>query len=218
MLAQKLCLLSGAADTDAHMFLPMKQLLLWAMLVAACRPSDGGAKSTPAGGASTTSQASDSARVNAMLDAAYPKGGLYYWKSNFLPKLTDQAIDAAVESFSEAPSPGDGIIFEHFHGALTRVPVTATPVPHRSECFNFVTISGWQNRADTERCTAWARRTYERVKPSMASGRWLNYLDHDEAGDPAAEAYGPNYQRLREIKRKYDPENIFHLNQNIKPL
>jgi len=70
MLAQKLCLLSGAADTVDHMFLPMKQLLLWAMVVVGCRPSDGGARSTPDGGASAASQASDSARVNALLERA----------------------------------------------------------------------------------------------------------------------------------------------------
>ena len=73
--------------------------------------------------------------------------------------------------------------------------------------------------AETGRCIAWARETYERMQPFFASGRYVNYLDDDESGgDPVAAAYGPNYQRLQRIKAKYYPKNFFRMNQNIQPL
>ena len=75
-----------------------------------------------------------------------------------------------------------------------------------------------RRRASTSRCIAWTRETYERMRPFFASGRYVNYLDDDEAGDSVAAAYGPNYRRLQRIKAKYDPKNFFRMNQNIRPL
>jgi len=72
--------------------------------------------------------------------------------------------------------------------------------------------------AISDRCTAWVRQTYAAMEPFIAPGRYVNYLDADESGDSVPAAYGPNYRRLREIKTKYDPCNLFHLNQNIRPL
>jgi FAD/FMN-containing dehydrogenase len=72
--------------------------------------------------------------------------------------------------------------------------------------------------AATGRCTAWARETYDAMRPFMGEGRYVNYMGDDEAADRmAAAAYGPNYPRLQKIKAKYDPENVFHINQNIRP-
>ena len=70
----------------------------------------------------------------------------------------------------------------------------------------------------TDACIAWARETYAEMQPFVASGRYVNYLDDDEAGDPVPSAYGPNYRRLQEVKTKYDPKNFFRVNQNIRPL
>ena len=72
--------------------------------------------------------------------------------------------------------------------------------------------------ADTNACIAWTRETYERMQPFFAPGRYVNYLDADEAGDPVAAAYGANYRRLQQIKAEYDPKNFFRMNQNIRPL
>ena len=66
-------------------------------------------------------------------------------------------------------------------------------------------------------CIAWCRETFSALQPFLGPARYVNYLDHDEAGDPVAAAYGPNYGRLRELKAKYDPENFFHANVNIRP-
>jgi len=152
-----------------------------------------------------------------MLDAAYPKGALNYWKSSFLPALTDAAIDTLVDCYSRVPSPMTGIIVEHFHGAVTRVPVSDTAFPHRTTGYNLLFLSEWTDPAETDRNIGWTRESYAAMQPFVGAGRYVNYLDNDEAGDPVAQAYGPAYARLREIKAKYDPKNFFHMNQNIKP-
>ncbi len=157
-------------------------------------------------------------QLNAMLDAGFPKGALNYWKSSFLAGLSDGAIDTMIESFAKCPTPMGGVYLEHSHGAVTGVGVGDTAFPHRSQGYNWLVLSQWTDHAATDRCVAWARDTYAAMGPFLASGRYLNYLDDDEAGDPVAAAYGPNYRRLRELKTKYDPENFFHMNQNIRPL
>ena len=110
------------------------------------------------------------------------------------------------------------LLLEHIHGAATRVGVGDTAFPHRTEGYNFLVLAQWMDPADTNACIAWARETYERMQPFFASGRYVNYLDDDETGDPVAAAYGPNYRRLQQIKAKYDPKNFFRMNQNIRPL
>jgi len=156
--------------------------------------------------------------LNAMLDASYPKGALNHWKSSFLAELSDDAIDTIVDCFARCPTPMGQILIEHFHGAATRVGVGDTAIPHRQEGYNLVILSQWTDPAQTQACTAWARETYAAMQPFVGKGRYVNYLDDDEEGDPVAAAYGPNYRRLQKIKAKYDPENVFHMNQNIRPL
>jgi FAD/FMN-containing dehydrogenase len=155
--------------------------------------------------------------LNAMLDAAYPKGALNYWKSSFLAQLSEAAIDQMIACFAACPTPMGQMLIEHFHGAATRVGVGDTAFPHRAEGYNLVVLSEWMDHATTDRCIAWARDTYAAMGPFVGSGRYVNYLDDDEEGDPVAAAYGQNYPRLRELKTRYDPENFFHMNQNIRP-
>jgi FAD/FMN-containing dehydrogenase len=110
------------------------------------------------------------------------------------------------------------VLLEHLHGAATRVGISDTAFPHRADGYNFLVVSQWMSPADNEQCIAWARETYAAMQPFVGVGRYVNYLDHDESGDPVAAAYGPNYQRLRELKATYDPSNFFHMNQNIRPV
>jgi FAD/FMN-containing dehydrogenase len=154
--------------------------------------------------------------LNKMLDAAFPKGALNYWKSSFLAGLSDDAIRTVVERYAGCPSPMTGIFLEHVHGAATRVAVGDTAFPHRSAGYNLLLLNQWTNPADGDRCMSWGRETYAAMKPFMAAGRYVNYLDKDEGTDSVAAAYGPNYPRLKELKAKYDPDNWFHLNQNIQ--
>ena len=156
--------------------------------------------------------------TNRMLDAGFPRGALNYWKSNFMSELSDQAIDTLVSQFAACPSPMSGLLLEHIHGAATRIGVSETAFPHRREGYNFLVVSEWLDPAENARNIAWARESYDVMRPSFTPGRYVNYLGDDDGEDAVAAAYGPNYQRLRTLKAKYDPTNLFHLNQNIRPV
>jgi FAD/FMN-containing dehydrogenase len=157
-------------------------------------------------------------QLNRMLDGAFPRGAFNYWKSSFLAGLSDDAIDTMITCFGRCPTPMGQLLLEHVHGATARVGVGDTAFPHRAEGYNFLVLSQWTNAADNDACIAWARETYAEMQPFFASGRYVNYLGDDEAGDPVANAYGANYRRLQELKTKYDPKNFFRINQNIPPL
>jgi FAD/FMN-containing dehydrogenase len=155
--------------------------------------------------------------MNTLLDAGYPTGSLNYWLSSFTDGLPDALIDAAVERFASVPSTMTAILFEHFHGAVTRVAPTDTAVPHREAGWNLLIPSVWTDPSATEANIGWTRETHAGFAPHLSERRWLNYLGDDQAEDAVQAAYGPNYERLREIKRRYDPTNVFHLNHNIAP-
>ena len=157
-------------------------------------------------------------QLNSMLDPNYPKGALNYWKSNFLTELSDTAIDTMIDCFARCPTPMGQLLLEHIHGAATRVGISETAFPHRRQGYNFLVLSQWREPAITSACITWARETHERMQAFFAPGRYVNYLDDDETGDPVAAAYGPNYRRLQQVKAKYDAKNFFRLNQNIRPL
>jgi FAD/FMN-containing dehydrogenase len=155
--------------------------------------------------------------MNTLLDAGYPDGALNYWLSSFTRGLPDGLIDTVVERFAVVPSQMTAILFEHFHGAVTRVGPSETAVPHREPGWNLLLPSVWTDPADTGANIDWTRETFAALSPHRATGRWLNYLGDDQADDAIQAAYGPNYRRLRDIKRRYDPDNVFHLNHNIAP-
>ena len=154
--------------------------------------------------------------MNTVLDANYPKGSLNYWLSSFTSGLPDGLIDTAVERFASVPSTMSAMLLEQFHGAVCRVGVTDTAVPHREEGWNLLLPSVWTDPADTEANIAWTRETHAALAPHLTENRWLNYLGDDQDGAVRA-AYGPNYDRLVELKRRYDPDNVFRHNHNIVP-
>jgi len=155
--------------------------------------------------------------MNTLLDEGFPDGALNYWKANFVTGLDDELLDIAIEHFESTPSPLNALLFEHFHGAVTRVKASDTAVPHREEGYNVLMPSVWLDSVDTVANIAWTRETYDAMAPYFRDARWLNYLDDDDRADAVRNAYGPNYDRLVELKRKYDPGNVFHLNHNIDP-
>jgi len=146
--------------------------------------------------------------VNTMLDAAFPRGALNYWKSSFMRDFDDDLIDLIVERFSSAPSPMTGLAFEYFHGAVTRVRADETAVQHREPGFNLILTSVWTDPSATDDNIAWTRKTYAAMQSHFVPRRYVNYLDTDDTGVASA-AFGPNEARLAEIKRRYDPEGVF---------
>ena len=154
--------------------------------------------------------------VNTLLDAMFPPGALNYWKSAFLPELSADVITAAAQAFGRAPTDMCLIGFERFSGAVTRVPPTATAYPHREPGHNLLVIAQWTHPGQTDECIAWARATFGALAASTADRAYVNYLDADDDAR-MKQAYGPNFERLAKLKRRYDPDNVFHLNQNIRP-
>jgi hypothetical protein len=156
--------------------------------------------------------------LNGMLDDGYPAGEHYYWKSAFMPKLTDDAIDTLIAAHERNPVPTNQLLLEHFHGAATRVPVDATAYALRDSGYNTLVLGHWADAAHGAVSTAWCRETFASLQTFVGKQRYMNYMDGDEeAGAAAVAAYGPNLARLRTLKKQYDPENVFHLNVNIPP-
>jgi len=154
--------------------------------------------------------------LNTMLDGAFPKGALNYWKAQFLTELSDAAIATLLDCFAACPSPMSMIVLEHFHGAASRVPVADTACAMRITGFNVAIISQWLDPGESNRQIAWARDTHAALQPFFSATRYVNYLADDEP-DPAGAVYGANYARLRDLKTKYDPNNFFKGNVNIQP-
>jgi FAD/FMN-containing dehydrogenase len=154
--------------------------------------------------------------MNTILDDGFPKGKLNYWLSSFTTGLSDGLIDATCERFAGIPSQSP-ILFEHFHGAVCRVGVSDTAVPHRGEGWNLVLPSSWEDPADTDANVTWTKDTHAGLAEYLTDRRWLNYLADDQGDDAIRGAYGPNFDRLVELKRRYDPENVFRHNHNIVP-
>ncbi|MGA7408996.1 MAG: BBE domain-containing protein, partial [Bryobacteraceae bacterium] len=151
-----------------------------------------------------------------MLDAAAPYGIRSYWKSNFLESLPDAAIDVFVDFAERCPSPRTFILLEHSHGAAVRVPSDATAFPMRKEGLDLVIFSLWQDAEHDTKNVSWTRSAYEALQPWSAGSVYVNGMSEDDSGR-VRQAFGGNFERLCEIKAKYDPQNRFRRNQNISP-
>ena len=149
-------------------------------------------------------------------DPLLAPGARNYWKSHNLTELSDGLLETMIEAAGTLPSPQCEILLGVLAGAANRVPADSMAYSHRDAKFVVNVHGRWDQAADDKRCIAWARRFFESAAPYASGGVYVNFMTGDE-GDRIAAAYGANYDRLVRIKRKYDPENIFHLNQNIKP-
>jgi FAD/FMN-containing dehydrogenase len=157
------------------------------------------------------------ATVQNLLTEVFQPGRLHYWKSGFVRRFTDEAIEALVDFFA-ATGPGffAAIAIEHLGGAVSRVGPQDTAFGHRDAQHSLLVLRMWQDPGESDKNIDWARRCYETAAPFLKAGAYVNYLA-DEGEPRVRDAYGVNYQRLREIKKKYDPTNFFRLNQNIMP-
>lgn len=153
----------------------------------------------------------------AMLDAAFPHGRGYYWKSCALPPLTDEMIDVLTRQAGKITSRFSAMPLFTLGGAVARVPEDATAFPNRKAQHNVNIVGAWDmNDPDPERHVAWVRQTWEAMQP-FSTGGYVNFMS-DEPADRLRAVYGPEkYARLVALKRRYDPENVFRHNQNITP-
>ena len=148
-------------------------------------------------------------------DGLVEHGARNYWKSHHLKELSDNCIELIIKFANSMPSEECEIFIPHMEGAPRRVPRNATAFAHRKTPFVFNIHTRWRDAADDERCLAWAR-DFHRATESFSQGVYVNFLS-DEGEDRVRAAYTPEvWDRLAELKKKYDPENRFRMNQNIK--
>lgn len=151
-----------------------------------------------------------------LLDEAWPPGDQYYWKTSLVSNLSDDAIEVLIEYAAKAPGPLSAIALQQLHGAATRVLPDETAFAHRYDHYNFIPMARWTSPSEAERNIEWARDTWQAMQPHSDEAVYGNDLG-DEEDDRIGAAYGLNYDRLVGVKNRYDPTNMFRLNQNIKP-
>jgi FAD/FMN-containing dehydrogenase len=154
--------------------------------------------------------------LQCMLDQQAPGGLRNYWKSDLVGELSDELIDALVEIADRAPSPLTQVHVHHLGGRMAGIPDGGSAFPSRGASFVYNLIGVWQDPADDDRNIAWARGAFEQLRPFSLGSAYINFLA-DEGEERVRAAYGPNYERLQAMKRRYDPENVFRLNHNIRP-
>jgi FAD/FMN-containing dehydrogenase len=149
-------------------------------------------------------------------DPLLTPGARNYWKSHNFTELRDEALDAMIEFANKLPSSQCEIFIGLISGAANRIPAQAMAYAHRDARFVLNVHGRWDEAAQDETGIAWARAFFKASAPYASAGAYVNFMTEDE-GDRVVAAYGANYARLAQIKQRYDPNNVFHLNQNIKP-
>jgi len=149
-------------------------------------------------------------------DPLLTPGARNYWKSHNFTELSDGALDSMIEFADKLPSPQCEIFIAHIAGAPNRVSPDAMAYGNRDANFVLNVHGRWDETSQDKKGIEWARAFFNASAPYASAGAYVNFMTEEE-GDRVAAAYGRNYERLVQIKRQYDPENIFHLNQNIKP-
>jgi FAD/FMN-containing dehydrogenase len=149
-------------------------------------------------------------------DPLLTPGARNYWKSHNFTQLADGALNSIIEFAGSLPSPQCEIFIGLIAGAPNRIAANATAYAARDAKFVLNVHGRWDETKDDQKCIMWARNFFKATAPHASAGAYVNFMT-DEEGDRVAAAYGPNYERLVEIKRRYDPDNVFHMNQNIKP-
>jgi FAD/FMN-containing dehydrogenase len=148
-------------------------------------------------------------------DEATPWGSQNYWKSGLMNELTDEAIDKIATIAPTAPSPRCTVTVFGLGGEIARVDEESSAYPNRDAAFDFSIDNIWEDPAENEMQIKWSRDFFDQLKPHLG-GAYLNFIG-DEGQERVRESYGPKYSQLASLKRKYDPTNLFRLNQNIRP-
>jgi FAD/FMN-containing dehydrogenase len=157
------------------------------------------------------------AALNSAFDGLVPPGLQHYWKAAYTGDLTDEAIAVHMEHGPKVPTVNSTVHLYPIDGAVHDVAADASAFGHRDAGFAPVIAGMWPDPAQNEDNIRWVRDYYAAIAPHSHAGGYVNFASPDDQ-DKVADNYGSNYRRLTEIKRRYDPDNLFHLNQNIRPL
>jgi FAD/FMN-containing dehydrogenase len=151
-----------------------------------------------------------------MSDHGFPAGQQHYWKSGYLTDLGAELIDVMLDFVARMPSRTSGVGLQQLHGAAARVDSEATAFPHRGSRYDCLILSQWPDPGESPRNIAWTRELFGAMAPFAAGGVYVNNLG-DEGELRVRQAYGANYERLVDLKARYDPTNLFRHNQNVEP-
>jgi hypothetical protein len=152
------------------------------------------------------------------LDPGQPRGHRYYWKSEYVYNISDDAIETLIAYAAHMTSPSSRLALFHLGGAIRRLDEQAMAVSHRDAEYVLAINNGWADAQDDDKEIQWTRDLWTAIRPFSTGGVYVNFLSADEGQDRVRAAYGAEkYDRLVELKNRYDPTNLFRLNQNIKP-
>jgi hypothetical protein len=154
--------------------------------------------------------------LQSMFDGLYPAGHQWYWRGDFIGELSDEAIEQHIKYGSELPTPLSTMHLYPIDGAVNRVGRTDTAFRYRDEKWSMVIAGVDPDPVNKERITSWTKQYWEALHPFSAGGAYVNFM-MDEGEDRVHATYRENYDRLKKIKGKYDPNNLFRVNQNVNP-
>jgi FAD/FMN-containing dehydrogenase len=156
--------------------------------------------------------------LQSMFDALYPPGFQWYWRADFVNEIPDEAIAQHVRFGSALPSMHSTMHLYPINGAASRVAKKETAWNYRDANWAQVMVGVDPDPANNDKIISWTKSYYDALHPYSAGGAYVNFLMGDEGADRVKATYGDNYERLVAIKNKYDPDNLFRVNQNIKPV
>jgi FAD/FMN-containing dehydrogenase len=157
------------------------------------------------------------AQLQSLLDATQPKGRRYYWKSEYLPRIEPALCEKFIQHAAKIPSPHSAVILFQLGGALNQLPEDHSPVGNRNARYVLNIAGSWEQADQDKRNVAWAREAWNDMKSFSTGGTYINFLTEDEGPERVEAAIGKGLPRLAEVKAKWDAENLFRMNRNIKP-
>jgi hypothetical protein len=154
-----------------------------------------------------------------LFDEAFARGRRYYFKSNFVRSISDEAIATLIEQFAKAPSKLSIVYFQQLGNAVGRIGPGETAFSHRDALCELGCDAVWLDPAEDTLNISWARQVAKAMRPFTSGSDYVNHigLESEEGRDRIKAAFGANYDRLVSLKNRYDPTNLFRHNQNIKP-
>jgi FAD/FMN-containing dehydrogenase len=156
-------------------------------------------------------------QIQSLLDATQPKGRRYYWKSEYLSRIEPALCEKFIEHAAKIPSPHSAVILFQLEGALNRLKEDHSPVGNRDARYVLNVAGSWEHADDDKVNVEWAREAWTDMRTFSTGGTYINFLTEDEGPERIEAALRKGLQRLAEVKARWDPENVFRTNRNIKP-